>query len=128
MQKQIIAIDIDDVLGSQNEAMRLFINAQYGLNHTPEDYDIEAEYWGYWETVWGVDDNEGEKRWRSFMDNGGVDNLQKHPEVLGVLEKLKENYDLVVVTARQDEFAEETRKWLAREFPAIFKDIHFVPV
>lgn len=128
MGKSIIAIDIDDVLGSQNEAMRLFINDQYGLTHTPEDYDIEAEYWGYWETVWGVDDDEGEKRWRAFMDNGGIENMQRHPEMLDILCKLEKRYDLVVVTARQNEFADRTRAWLKQNFAYIFKDIHFVPV
>lgn len=128
MKKQIIAVDIDDVLGSTNDAIRVFINDYFGLNHTPEDYNIEADYEKYWETVWGVDDDEGTKRWRAFLDNGGIENLERHPEVLDVLLKLKNKYDLVIVTARRDEFAAVTKKWLQQHFPDVFQDAHFVPV
>jgi uncharacterized HAD superfamily protein len=127
MSKQIIGVDIDDVLGAQNEGMRLFVNEHYGLSHTAEEYQAEGPYWGYWEMVWGVDDEEGERRWRAYMDNGGLKKLMVVPHAVEVIQKLKHNYTLVILTARQEEFRTATHDWLDRHFPQAFQGVEFIP-
>jgi 5'(3')-deoxyribonucleotidase len=127
MKKQTIAVDIDDVLTSQNEAMMHFVNRHFGLNHTIEDYNVEGEYWRYWQKVWGVDHEEGFRRWRAFMDNGGLEAQELMPHVFEVTKRLNKRYDFIVVTARQDEFAETTKAWLNKHLPRRFIDVRFVP-
>jgi 5'(3')-deoxyribonucleotidase len=128
MTKPIIAIDIDDVLGSQVQVIIAFSNEKYGMDLTPEDFKKEGPYWGYWEQVWGVDDTEGKKRIEEFIRAGHILNQPIMTGALDVIHRLKENYELVVVTARSDMYIEDTHKWLARHFPNVFTDVRFVPV
>jgi hypothetical protein len=58
MLREKLAIDIDDVLANSTDALRLFVNLKRGVDLTEEHYKIEAEYWGYYESVWaqhGID-------------------------------------------------------------------------
>jgi 5'(3')-deoxyribonucleotidase len=38
MSKQVIAVDLDNVLGDENAAIMEFVNSRYGTKHTAEDY------------------------------------------------------------------------------------------
>lgn len=126
--KPIIAVDIDDVLCGQNEAIMRFVNEKYGLNLTLEDYSIEGEYWGYWEKVWDVSPEEANKRLDAFHEAEGTMTQEPLDEVLEVLKDLKQRYDLIIVTARHDKQTEVTHKWLKRHFPKTFKGVHFVQI
>lgn len=44
MSKETIAIDVDDVLANSTEAFRIVVNERFGINLSPEDYQIEADY------------------------------------------------------------------------------------
>jgi uncharacterized HAD superfamily protein len=128
MSKPIIAVDIDDVLANENEGMRQFINNAYGLSLTEQDYAASGPYWGYWEKVWGVDEAEGRRRYQAYLDA----RVSKHHVVIdGAIEsinELKKAYDLVVVTSRYDTLVDLTEAWLAKHFPAVFKQLEFVSV
>lgn len=123
-----IAIDIDDVLGNQNENIRLFVNEHYGLNLKPEDYEIEGEYWGYWEKVWGVDEAEGERRVNAYLNSKHLNKQLLLPGALEVIRRLEKKFELCIVTARHDSFIEATHEWLEAHLPKVFKGVHFVPV
>jgi uncharacterized HAD superfamily protein len=124
--KQIIAVDIDDVLADELPAMREFINKTYGLQLTAEDYDIESPHAGFWLEVWGVGKEEGQARYRAFTE-------AQVPAQFGILngalegiERLKQKYTLVIVTARDQPFTDVTHTWLSKHFPETFKRIEFV--
>lgn len=40
MERRTIAVDVDDVLASIHEGMRLFINEHFDTRHTTEDYTV----------------------------------------------------------------------------------------
>ncbi len=128
MKKQIVAIDIDDVLSDESEAVRAFINKTYGTNHTAKDYLIRAPYWGFWERVWGVDEKEGKIRHEAYITSGVKASLKVIPGAIPIIKALKKHYDLVVVTSRDKRLSDLTERWLEKHFPTTFKSIEFVHV
>jgi uncharacterized HAD superfamily protein len=126
--KPIIAVDVDDVLSAQNEAIRLFGNKKYGHSHTKEDFLVEGEYWTYWERIWGVDPEEGQRRLDDFHAAEGTMNQELMPDAEYVLRMLKKDYELVIVTGRKSHFTEITHRWLNKHLPDIFIDVKFVDI
>lgn len=128
MKKPIIAVDIDDVLSDENSSVLNFINEKYNLSLTLKDYDIEADYWGYWEKVWGVSDIEGAERFNAYISSGVKAHHEVLPDAIRVIKKLSKDYKLVIITAREDQQVDLTHDWLSRHFPNIFSEIVFVHV
>lgn len=129
MPKQTIAVDIDDVISAQNDHMRKFANRNYGHNHTREEFlNAEADYWGYWQHVWGVSKEEQDKRVKHYSDSGELLKQKTVPDAIDAIRKLKNDYNLVVVTSRHDDYINHTHQWLDIHFPKIFSDVHFVSV
>lgn len=126
MKKPIIAVDIDDVLAVENEAVRQFANQRYGHQHAKEDYLVPGDYWGYWESVQGVDKAEGARRYHEYVASGVKAELQVMEGAIAALDELKRRYDLIIVTARHAHLKDITEKWLNRHFPATFSHVAFV--
>jgi len=126
--KQTIAVDIDDVLSAENDAMREFINERYGLSLSDEDYQIEAPYWGYWEHVWKVDKEEGRRRYEAYVDSGAKSRHRLIEGAEKAIRKLEKSYKLVIVTSRDDFLVDMTHRWLERNFPSMFQQVAFVAV
>jgi 5'(3')-deoxyribonucleotidase len=122
MKKQTIAIDIDDVLANHVEAFNAFSNKTYGTDLTIEDYSDR------WADFWDLSDDEIEKRALEFQTQEEIAGFKVKDESKEALEQLKENYDLVIVTARRKHIVDTTIKWLDKYFPEVFKGIHFVPI
>ena len=128
MGKPIIAIDADDTLFDENNAVRLFHNEAYGTNHTERDYSQDGEFWFYWELMWGTERAESEKRYEAFVQWKLQHHLSPLPGALKTLKVLKQEYDLVVVTMRGERTVSITHEALAKYFPGLFDDVHFVPL
>lgn len=126
MEKPIIAVDIDDVLSDENLAVLEFINEKYGLSLTAQDYDIDGEYWGYWEKVWQVSDDEGAERFKAYVESGVKRNHRVLPGAVETIQHLKQDFELVIITARGDEQVDLTHEWLEEHFSKTFSDIAFV--
>jgi FMN phosphatase YigB (HAD superfamily) len=125
--KQVVAIDIDDVLFDEHQSMRLFMNEAYGLQHTAEHYDVEGPYWGYWQMVWGVDHDESERRYQAYVTSGAKAEPMLIPGAVEALNTLKEQYDLAIITSRfEPTVIEWTPLWLEEHFPQVFKRVEFV--
>lgn len=122
----IIAIDVDDVLAVENEAVRLFANEHYGHTHTAEDYMVPGEYWGYWEKIQGVDPEEFGRRYGEYVASGAKGRLRVVDGALEMVRRLKRDYELVIVTSREAHMVEITHEWLNTHFPATFKRVEFV--
>jgi len=126
VNKPVIAVDVDDVLGAENDAVRTFINEHYGHDHTPEDYLVEGEYWGYWESIWGVHPEEARERLEAFLASPAKDKLKLVEGAAAVIDMLKERFNLAIVTSRYGRQLETTRPWLEQHFPGIFSRVEFV--
>jgi 5'(3')-deoxyribonucleotidase len=127
MARQIIAIDIDDVIADSTEALRLKVNEKTGASLTREHYQVEGEYWGYYERVWtahGLKDKVPKGMLDSEMiaDQSYVLLL---PGVSFAIGELSKRFDIALVTARHKEWEEATHEWLKEHFGNVFIDVHF---
>jgi len=127
--KPIIAVDIDDVISAQNDQIRQFANKHYGHKHTYEEFiNFEAEYWDYWAHVWGISKEEERQRVKHYIDSGGLLIQKPVKGAIKAINKLKKKFDLVVITSRQDDYIDDTHRWLDKHFPATFRGVHFAKV
>ncbi len=126
MIKEIIAVDIDDVLSPQALAVMAFSNARYGTHLTPEDFKKPGDYWGYYEQMWGVGDEEGARRFNEFKQEGL--NLKQivSEDTKQAVRRLAKKYRLEIVTSRSGEHSKETKAWLKSHIPDVFAGFHFV--
>lgn len=118
-----LGIDFDDILFDFNVYFCKFCNENYGTNLCLEDvktYNMSE--------VWGVDFDEILRRVNKFYFS------PLHEEVLPVsgsqnaLSKLKDKYELHLITSRGDGIKERTLSWLNEHFPSIFSKIHFTNI
>jgi 5'(3')-deoxyribonucleotidase len=121
MKRQIIAVDIDDVLADHVAAFAVFSNSKYGTNIGKHNYDDK------WSNVWAVDRNEIERRALEFHTPESIMQYELIEAAQDALEQLRKNYELAIVSARPQHVLEATEKWLETHFGAIFSHISFVP-
>jgi FMN phosphatase YigB (HAD superfamily) len=127
MAKPIIAVDADDTLFDENNAVRLFHNAKYGTAHTLEDYREQGEFYSFWEHIWNTDIPETDRRYLEFVEWKLANNLPPLPGALEALKHLKKSHDLVVITARNQAAVRITYDGLAEHFSELFSNVYFVP-
>lgn len=60
-----------------------------------------------------------------FLSSHFINKIQPIPGALETLQKLKEDYDLHIVTSRQFAIEELTVKWVEQHFPGVFSKLHF---
>lgn len=125
--KPIIAVDADDTIFDERNAIRLYMNRLYGFKHTAADYDVVGGYGSYLEGVWQVSAEEATARFVEF-ELAYKTELKPLTGVIEVLKELKSSYDLVIITSRDHRLVDGTHRSLAEHYPDIFKDVHFRPL
>lgn len=122
MSKPIIAIDVDDVLTRGVESLRLEVNRRLGTNLQSEHYRISGEYRTYFDQVWQSNGLAGRISMARLSPQMEVDQSHILPakDAAKVLRKLKERYELVVVTAREQPWKQATLVWLDQHYSGIF--------
>ena len=121
MKKQIIAVDIDDVLADHVAAFVIFSNANYGTNLGKHNYDDK------WSNLWSVERDEIERRALEFHTPASIMEYELIEEAEAALHELRKFYDLAIVSARPRHVLEATQMWLDKHFGPIFTEVHFVP-
>lgn len=121
MPKPLIAVDLDEVLGHNYAALVDWHNTTYGTNHVLSDYVTE-----HWSEVWNVSPEEASIRAAAFHDSGIHANLVPVAGAYEALQKLKKRYRLQIITVRRQVIIDITHAWLARHYPGIFDDVHFI--
>ena len=119
LRKQTIAIDLDDVLASSAQGFVAFSNKKWGTNLTVEDF---TEQWG---VMWGVDIDEERRRAGDVYDARIIRKFSSVDRAKPVLQKLSEDYHLIVMTSRVNRMKEDTFEWLDTHYKGIFDDVHF---
>lgn len=128
MIKKIIAVDADDTIFDENNAVRLFMNETYGFKHTAEDYSVDGPFDRYWERIWDKSPEEMNTMYEEFVISTYKENLKPIDGALSVLNELKKTHDLVIVTARDQRGVSMTHESLTLHYPDIFNGVHFVPL
>ena len=117
--KPVIAVDIDDVLFPFVHGITDYHNTLKGANLTVDDffsYDF-AE-------VWGVSAEETEEIVSGFLRADQL-HLQPVDGAASALARLAGDFDIVLVTARNQVFEAETAAWLRRHLPDLFQHVVF---
>jgi uncharacterized HAD superfamily protein len=118
-RKQVIAVDIDDVLAAESEFIIAYGNKQWGHTLTLEDYQEN------WSDMWGVDMDEMERRAAELHLPGIQTSYRLIEGGHEVLKRLKQRYDLIILTSRRGVLKVETLEWINRVFADVFSEIHF---
>jgi 5'(3')-deoxyribonucleotidase len=125
MSKPLIAVDIDDTLANSTETLITSVNDRFDVSIPREAYYKPGEYWGYYNRVWvehGLELKEDEIDEKMVVDRTQLALL---PSALFVINKLKNRFNFVIITARNPERESMTKAWLAEMLPDISVDVHF---
>lgn len=120
MKREIIAVDIDDVIVPHFQDLIIWYNQKYGtklrLEHNQKG---DPKPWGV-ETV-----DEAIKRVQGFFETPEFANPSPFKEAVEALRILSSDFILVAMTARDTLVERITQDWLDRHFSEIFKEAHF---
>ena len=116
-KRQVIAVDLDDVLAVNIPAFVEFSNKRWGMNLTIEDYEED------WMKTWQVGIKELHQRTKVIQEDFWH-TLEHSEEALPILKKLAQSYKLVIATSRRRSIGEATRHWIDNYFTGIFEEIH----
>lgn len=120
MKKSTIAVDIDEVLLPHFKDLILWYNSNFGTKLTEQDNHPTSL------ANWGTDSMEvAVKRVHRFYLTSEFRDAKPFPEAVAVLKKLVNDYEIIVVTARDTPFEQLTNDWLADHFEELFNSIHF---
>lgn len=124
MSRELIAIDIDDVLANSTDSLRHFVNMERGVDLTEKHYRIEAAYWGYYESVLEQHDIDAGSLiddWHNGIAEGSSDIRPIKGAIEGV-NALSKCYRLRPITSRPAVMRSETERWLQRYFSGLLSD------
>jgi len=115
-----IGVDLDNVLSQSMPALIEFHNKNYGTNQKLEDFKTAN-----FEEAWGGSLEQAIQKIDKFHKTYGFKNLKPIEGAKEVLEKLKKNNELYIITARTDDIKKDTEDWIELYFPNIFSKIYF---
>ncbi len=120
-QRKRIGLDFDDVLVDFNGGLTVFHNENYGTTCKKED----ATSWEY-DKLWECTPEEAMRRMKEYVNSS---HHAKVPPVVGAVDavkRLKEHYDLFIVTARDENLQDQTFTIIEEHFPESFQGVHFL--
>ncbi len=117
--KQIVAVDIDDVLAPSAVNLVAFSNKRWGTSLTIDDYD---EHWG---SMWKLGYDETKRRAVEWHASGEIGKYQPDEHACSVLESLKDQYAFVIITSRRSITAPETLEWIEYFYRGVFQEVRF---
>lgn len=121
MSREVIAVDLDDVVVETAQNVIDYYNRVYGTSVVLEEY-YDPQY----EKVWSTPDVEtAVKRVNSYLETDEYFGLPPVEEATSTIRDLNEKYDLHIVTGRPDFVEEATLQWLERHFPDLYDTVVF---
>lgn len=119
MSRPVIVCDIDDVVFPFIDGMASHYNAKYGAQLTAEDF-ISFDF----TDVWGGTQEEANAIVEEFLHTD-VLHLEPLDGVVEAFTRLKEDFDIVMVTARNGIFEKGTTAWLRTHMSDLFSNVIF---
>jgi 5'(3')-deoxyribonucleotidase len=121
MSKEVVAVDLDDVVVETAQNVIDYYNRTYGTNVTMESY-YDPDY----ARVWSTSDTEtAVRRVNSYMETEEYHSLLPVEEAVSTLRGLDEKYELHIVTGRPDFVEEATLRWIRQHFPDLYETVVF---
>lgn len=117
-KKPVIAVDLDDVLSLSVPKFIQHSNEKWGSELTIENFSED------WSKTWGVDIETAKER-ADYIESAKLFNQYKHFEdAVEILVKLREDFELTILTARRLKMTKDTKDWIEKHFPNLFSDIY----
>src|SRR3989344_4726563 len=109
MKRQVIAVDIDEVLLPHFQDLADWYNSEYGTHLTIDDNQKHILL------AWGVNKAEvAIRRVHRFFDTEKFKQAKPFTEAAEVLNWLSERFELIVITGRDDMIKDFTLEWLEK--------------
>jgi len=115
-----IAIDIDEVLAEQLNALVDFYKTKTGVFISKEKFHTD-----YWPEVWGISLEEAIKVDGEFKNSKLFNNLATVKGSVNAIKSLSEKHRLIIITSRPIKTKAKTCGWLDSNFGDSFEDIFF---
>jgi len=119
--KQLIGLDLDDVIIDFNEGLMHYHNALYGTSYTRKDITSWAL-----ENTWGCTTNEAIQRVYDFYHSEEHGRCPAVRGAVDMIHQLSVVYSITVITSRPENVRELTTNWLNQHVPDILGEIHFL--
>jgi len=121
MTKEVIAVDLDEVLSPLHDLVFAHHNAVYGT-----DYPIHDPSGKYYLQEYSQENDSGVlQKLKRFVKTEEFKAVKPLKNAVAVISGMREDYDLVIITSRQDFYYDVTRAWLKEHFPKVFKEVMF---
>lgn len=118
-QKPVLVCDIDDVVFPFIPGVADHFNQRYQATLTPEDFVSYNFY-----EVWGGSQEEANRIIEEFLAEPRLE-LRPLDGAVEAFGRLKKDFDIVMVTARNGIFESQTSAWLTAHFPELFREAVF---
>uniref|UniRef100_A0A0E0DY95 Uncharacterized protein n=1 Tax=Oryza meridionalis TaxID=40149 RepID=A0A0E0DY95_9ORYZ len=119
--KMVVAVDVDEVLGSFLAALNKFIADRYSLNHSVSEYHVYEFF-----KIWNCSRERANFLVHEFFTTHYFqDGIHPIPGARDALQNLSSFCSLSVVTSRQDAIKNHTLDWIGKYYPGLFEQIHF---
>ena len=116
-----IWVDLDEVLAKFLDAFLAYHNDTYGTDYKFED----AFDYDFWKVRGGTREEIIEKVY-DFHKTAYFEDIKPVEWALPVLQRLKQDHTLYLITSRQDSIQEQSKARIHKHFPDIFTDFFFV--
>ncbi|XP_078433165.1 haloacid dehalogenase-like hydrolase (HAD) superfamily protein isoform X2 [Wolffia australiana] len=117
----VVAVDVDEVLGSFLSALNKFVAEHYAANHSLSEFYVYEFF-----RIWKCSRTEADLRVHEFFKTAHFKRgIKPIPGAHGVLARLSAFCHLSVVTSRQKAIKEETEEWIEEHYGGLFKEVHF---
>jgi uncharacterized HAD superfamily protein len=121
LENRVIAVDLDEVLGSFVLQLCRFHNDTYGTDLNVSDFHSY-----HFADVWGGTSEAALQKVFQFFQSHYFTDIPPVDGALIALQRLKaEGATLYVVTSRQQVIEEATKEWLSRHYLNIFDGVYF---
>lgn len=121
MAKEVIAIDMDDVIVDTAPGVIAHYEQAYGVA-----VPLEQFYSKDFENVWKTPDGAtAVRRVNKYLESPAYHQSEPIQEAADTIRWLKDRYELYIVTGRPSLVEEATHDWLKRHFPDIFERVVF---
>ncbi|XP_066376554.1 uncharacterized protein [Miscanthus floridulus] len=119
--KMVVAVDVDEVLGSFLAALNKFIADRYSWNHSVSEYHVYEFF-----KIWNCSRERANFLVHEFFATRYFqDGIHPIPGARDALQTLSSFCSLSVVTSRQDVIKNHTLEWIEKYYPGLFEQIHF---
>lgn len=118
--KPKLAIDMDEVIAHFLPAFIEFHNTKYNTNFIFTDFSS----YKFWDVL-KESPKETIQKVYDFHKTEYFKNIKPIQESIEAIQKLQEQYELVIITSRQKEIQNPTEDWIKTYFPNTFSHIYF---